>query len=264
MDDTKTLDRKFLFPRSKKLQAPSDPRDYNYKPSTIALREAVTLREWDSRVEDQNEASSCVGNAVCNAYELLLKKKSPDLFKELSRLFVYYNARKEDGLTVMSDEGTYVRSALRGLQSHGVCSEVIWPYDITKVNVEPSAEAYAAALDYKIAAYYRLRTINQICDALNNEYPVPYGMEIFDRFYDVDASNPIVNMPYGSEENLGGHAMCLIGYDLAKKLFLAKNSFGTDWGDQGYCWVPFNYIRDYGYDIWVFDISTSQSLSDIH
>ena len=61
-------------------------------------------------------------------------------------------------------------------------------------------------------------------------------------------------MPYGNEENLGGHAMCIVGYDLPKQLYLVKNSFGTAWGIDGYCWMPFNYTSDYGYDIWTFDL----------
>lgn len=27
-----------------------------------------------------------------------------------------------------------------------------------------------------------------------------------------------------------------------------------EWGDQGYCWIPFEYISRYGFDMWVFDI----------
>jgi C1A family cysteine protease len=46
----------------------------------------------------------------------------------------------------------------------------------------------------------------------------------------------------------------MVGYDLEKRLFLAKNSFGPDWGDNGYCWIPFDYIKQEGYDIWTFDI----------
>jgi C1A family cysteine protease len=46
----------------------------------------------------------------------------------------------------------------------------------------------------------------------------------------------------------------MVGYRLPEQQFLAKNSFGTAWGDRGYCWIPFEYLEQHGYDRWVFDI----------
>jgi len=232
----------------------SDPRDRNYSKSNKLLREHVDLRSWASPIESQEDAGDCVGHAVANAYEFLLKQHRPGDFVDLSRLFIYYNARYIDDPDSITDSGTYIRSALRGLKLYGVCDETVWPYDLAKVNTQPDEAAFAATVSRRISSYYRLREVDDISDAVNNNRPVVFGLEIFDRFYDADQSNPIVQMPYGNEENLGGHAMCVLGYDFPKRLFLVKNSFGTDWGDQGYCWIPFNYVRDYGYDIWTFDL----------
>jgi len=45
-----------------------------------------------------------------------------------------------------------------------------------------------------------------------------------------------------------------VGYDLNKKVLLARNSFGRDWGMEGYCYLPFDYVRQEVMDMWVFDI----------
>jgi C1A family cysteine protease len=45
-----------------------------------------------------------------------------------------------------------------------------------------------------------------------------------------------------------------VGYDLTKKLFLARNSFGEDWCMGGYFWVPFDYAKKDFMDSWTFDI----------
>jgi len=50
------------------------------------------------------------------------------------------------------------------------------------------------------------------------------------------------------------YIMCIIGYDLSKCPYLVKNSFGTDWGADGYAWLPFDYVQDYGYNMWTFDL----------
>jgi hypothetical protein len=107
----------------------------------------------------------------------------------------------------------------------------------------------------KISSYQKLISIYYITEVLNSNKPVVFGMEIYESFMDLNERISTVNFPSRKEHNLGGHTMCMIGYDLEKRLFLAKNSFGSDWGDNGCCWIPFDYIRQEGYDIWTFDIS---------
>ncbi|MBN2082363.1 PQQ-binding-like beta-propeller repeat protein [bacterium] len=38
----------------------------------------------------------------------------------------------------------------------------------------------------------------------------------------------------------GAHAMLIVGYDDAKQAFKVRNSWGTDWGDEGYCWIGYD------------------------
>lgn len=38
------------------------------------------------------------------------------------------------------------------------------------------------------------------------------------------------------------HAVLIVGYDLGKKIFHFKNSWGTQWGDQGYGTISFDYM----------------------
>lgn len=59
------------------------------------------------------------------------------------------------------------------------------------------------------------------------------------------------------ENLIGGHAVTFVGYDLTKKLFLARNSFGEDWCMDGYFLVPFDYAENDFMDSWVFDIELS-------
>jgi C1A family cysteine protease len=107
----------------------------------------------------------------------------------------------------------------------------------------------------RISSYHKLISIYYITEVLNYNKPVVFGMEIYDSFMDLNERISTVNFPGRKERSVGGHAMCMVGYDMRKRLFLAKNSFATTWGDNGYCWIPFDYIRQEGYDIWTFDIS---------
>jgi C1A family cysteine protease len=231
-----------------------DDRDYIYKnDSTEVLRESVDLREWDTIVESQNSLGSCSANAITNAYELCVNRMYPEYFTHLSRLFLYYNARVEYGI-IEEDEGMFLKDGLKSLSKFGICTEELWPYNPENFTVQPTEECYEDAKKRKISKYQKLISIYYMTQVLNYNKPVVFGMQIYDSFMDLNERISTVTFPSRKEKSLGGHAMCMVGYDLGKKLFLAKNSFGTDWGDKGYCWIPFDYVRQEGYDIWTFDI----------
>ena len=42
----------------------------------------------------------------------------------------------------------------------------------------------------------------------------------------------------------GNHAMVLCGYSEDEKIFIVRNSWGTKFGDRGYCYIPYSYISD--------------------
>ena len=234
--------------------SPTDERDSIYRNDNAEIvREFVDLREWDSIVESQSQLGSCASNALTNAYELSVIREYPKYFAHLSRLFIYYNTRAEYG-DVLTDVGMFLRDGLKSLAKFGVCSEKLWPYDAEKFDDKPTEECYGDAEKRKILRYQRILSIHSITRVLNSNKPVVFGIGIYESFMDLNERIPIVTFPSRREESLGGHAMCLVGYDLEKKLFLAKNSFGSDWGNKGYCWIPFDYIRQEAYDIWTFDI----------
>jgi C1A family cysteine protease len=240
-----------------------DERDYIYRSdSTEVLRESVDLREWDSIIESQYDLGSCGSNALTNAYESCVNRLYPEYFNHLSRLFIYYNTRAEYG-DIQKDDGIFLRDGLKSLAKFGVCDESLWPYDITKFDDRPTEECYEDAKKRKILNYQKLISTYYITEVLNNNNPVVFAMEIYDSFMDLNERISTVNFPGRKEKSLGGHAMCMVGYDLPNRLFLAKNSFGTGWANKGYCWIPFDYIRQEGYDVWTFEITNQSGESNV-
>lgn len=231
-----------------------DRRDKIYKVSGKNLREKVDLREWDSLVENQEQLGSCVGHALTSGYELITKKKYPDKFVELSRLFVYYNARfLED--TQTEDTGASIKDALKSVNHVGVCEEKYWPYILDMFDDKPSVAAYRDAITRTITEYHKLNTLNDALDSVNDGKPIVIGASIFSSFMDLDNVNHIIPIPNSREKNEGGHAMLIVGYDLPNNMFLIKNSFGTEWGMNGYAWMPFDYAEQQVFEYWTFEIS---------
>lgn len=230
-----------------------DWRDFAYTPTGAQISETVDLRKYASPVEEQGHLGSCVANAVVGAYELLLNKEYPAQFINLSRLFIYYNARLLEN-NVNDDVGIYVRDGIKSVKTYGVCNEILWPYNIDDFAKRPSSEAYDDAMHRNIKNYYRLVGIHDILDALNSGKPVIFGMKVYNVFDKLQEYGCVLSSPSKDEEPIGGHAMCLVGYDLQNKLVLARNSFGEHWCIHGYCWITFDYIETETLDSWIFDI----------
>ena len=55
---------------------------------------------------------------------------------------------------------------------------------------------------------------------------------------------------------MGGHAIAAVGYDDDKEYFIVRNSWGTEWGDNGYCYIPYTYLlnKNLANDFWKLEL----------
>ncbi len=232
-----------------------DHRDYMFtavRRVVAKLPTSVDLRPSCPPVEDQGALGSCTGNAIAGALEFLeLKDKLP--LVDLSRLFIYYNERVMEH-TVNSDSGAQIRDGIKSVAKQGVCSEAKWPYDIKKFAAKPTPACYKEALKHCISQYQRLSTLDDMRSTLASGYPFVFGFTVYESFESQDvAKTGVVPMPQKSERMLGGHAVVGVGYDDAQKRFIVRNSWGTDWGMQGYFTIPYDYLSNphLASDFWV-------------
>lgn len=216
-------------------------------------RRRVDLREWASPVEEQRQLGSCTAQAVVGAYELLTKMHYPDQFADLSRLFLYYNARKISG-DIKKDIGAYISTAIEAVKTYGLCREDLWPYDPDKFDIEPGYICYRDARKRTINKVYEITSHEEIIDMLDRQHPVVVGVAVYSDFDRINNQSTILKMPRETEEPIGSHAMCIVGYDDSKQQFLLRNSFGDDWGEGGYFWIPYEYADANFSDMWAFSL----------
>ena len=91
--------------------------------------------------------------------------------------------------------------------------------------------------------------------------PVVFGFRVFASFEsDAVARTGVVPMPGADEALLGGHAVVAVGYDADR--FVVRNSWGSAWGDDGYCTMPVEYVTDpvLAGDLWVLETVTAASV----
>jgi C1A family cysteine protease len=236
------------------LRDPKDSRDWIFKavhaPKEIHLPEKVSLRDkFKEPPYDQGELGSCSAQAATAAFTFV-HGGGP-----YSRLALYYCERMLEG-TVDQDSGAFLRDAIKVLSNTGVGLEKDWPYDISKFNVEPPPVEVQEAAENKIATYSSLTDGNadEYRQCLADGYPFIIGIQLYRSFESQEvASNGIVFMPENNEEHLGGHAVTVIGYDEnfkngffspKKRYYEVRNSWGTNWGDDGHFWIPAEYLEN--------------------
>jgi C1A family cysteine protease len=223
-----------------------DHRDLSYQavaPAPRRLPSRIDLREHCSPVEDQGALGSCTANALVGNLELL-EKKAGHRPTNLSRLFVYYNERVIEG-TVDSDSGAFLRDGIKALVKSGVCPESEWRYAIRKFSRKPPASCYKHAEQHCVVSYYRITKLQEMKSCLADGYPFVFGFTVYEAFESTKvAKTGQLDMPKPKERSVGGHAVMAVGYDDKEKRFLIRNSWGEDWGQDGYFTMPYAYLED--------------------
>lgn len=232
--------------------------------SKIQATESINIdyRKYLSPVKDQGNLGSCVGFAATalkefhENFEYIAelsegkRRKREKEFYDLSEQWTYWNAKKIDpwGPSV---EGTSIRYALKVLQKIGCPPEDAWKYTDDKINIgEPESWSHMIARWNTIESYWRVDSVSDMISALQNDGPVLVGVGCYEEIFRPQA-NGFVPYPADPENCYGGHALLVCGYDETTQRFLFKNSWGLNWGDNGYGWFGYDYMRDFCWDAWV-------------
>lgn len=205
----------------------------------VKLPSEIDLRLKFQKVYDQGALGSCTANALCG----LIGYNIPSLYG--SRLFVYYNERVLEN-SIPYDAGATLEDGIIALQKYGVCQESEWVYDITKFNIKPPDECYISALEHTISEAENIHNdMTDMKNSLVNGYPFVVGIAIYKSFESIIVSkNGMVPMPHSQDTLLGGHAVICVGYDDNKQVWIMRNSWGSNWGDKGYFYLPYLYLLD--------------------
>lgn len=243
----------------------SSPKKYkifSYHKQLKSIK-SIDLRNQCPTVYDQGTLGSCTANAICGAYEfeMLKQKEVLDESTSVSRLFLYYCERDLEG-TTDSDSGAQIKDGIT-VAKKGLCTEKLWPYDISKFSVKPPENCYDNEKYHRCVDAEPIGLDNiemDIKQSLLDGYPVIFGIQLYQEFEsDSVAQTGIVSVPQAGEKLLGGHAMLIVGFlsginqvDKNREYFIVRNSWSAQWGDKGYCYIPVEYVsnNNYASDFW--------------
>jgi len=230
------------------------------------LPDKVDLREYFSPIEDQKNLGSCTsmaGVALIEYYE----RRAFGNHVDGSKLFLYKVTRNLLGLK--GDTGAHIRSTMGAMVLFGIPPEKYWPYDIDAFDKEPPSFVYSLAQNYKADLYFRLDCVldrKVVLDCikffLSHGFPSMFGFVVYDSIIQATETGKIP-FPEKTDKIRGGHALAAAGYDdsmviqndnggyTTKGAFLIRNSWGKEWGEEGWGWLPYEYLlRGLAIDWW--------------
>ncbi len=250
-----------------------DFRDRPYAPSLVEVPPAVELdryRRFGAPVLDQGTEGACTGFGLATVANYLLRTREsdPDVTRVSPRM-LYEMARRYDEWEGEAYSGSSARGAVKGWHKHGVCASDEWPYIPGSGQEELTPDRIADAASRPLGAYYRVNHKDLVSvHAALAEVGIVYATGIVHQNWDkVNKKTGVIPPRTRNTDLLGGHAFAVVAYD--HRGFWIQNSWGEDWGHEGFALLTYEDWLTTATDAWVVRLgapvtigSTSESIED--
>jgi hypothetical protein len=224
-----------------------------------ALRETeVDLGEFFLEAEDQNGQNSSPAFACAGLVEYF-QARCTGVYVRLAKPFLYQNAKRVQ--RIQGDFGVGIRATWKALVRSGAPPEEFYRSSVPDGKVpEQDPFLFSFARDYHELVYFRLdernvsgdATLKRIKALLAAGIPCVLGFPVPAHLRD----GPDIPYGYGKNASCGGQAAIAVGYRdglrySVKGALRIRNSWGTEWGINGYGFLPYAYVRErLARDIW--------------
>jgi C1A family cysteine protease len=188
---------------------------------------------YATKVKNQGECGACVAFGTLGALEALLK------------IHYYKNAKKDVNLSEAHlfscgggtcDEGWHPKNACVYLKKNGVPDDACFPYREVDQDCADTCKDWKKRIGpTKILSYRSSRNMTTIKKKISTNGPQVGGIAVYSDFFSY-TSGVYQHVSGGLE---GYHCIAIFGYDDVSRCWICKNSWNTDWGDDG--WFKIGY-----------------------
>lgn len=193
----------------------------------------VAGANYVTSIKDQAGCGSCVAFGTVAVLESMVRiaAKQPGLAVNLSEAYVYHCLGASNGAIPCPDGGWWPHQALTAMRS-GVTDDANYPYT-DKAQPCRRGSDWKSRLT-KFAGFTRKTSVSAMKAYLSTVGPLVACFTIYEDFFYFYTGGIYKYRAATAGEVIGGHCVAIIGYDDAKKCWIAKNSWGTGWGEEGY------------------------------
>jgi len=220
----------------------------------------VDLSSQMSPVLNQGQQGSCgafsLSYAILSYQQKLVHNWSyflsdgvtPDNTHLFSAAFLY------NSVNGGTDGGSTLTGNLAFEAANGNATLVDTPYNPADFLTQPSATAKQNAMGYRITQYARVdpKNTNAVKAQLAAGNAVYWAMMVDSNFQALTGQQ-VWKGPI--QAGAGGHAMALAGYDDSLGAFIIRNSWGTDWGNNGYGYIDYGAFAKYTLSAFVIKVA---------
>lgn len=205
------------------------------QPPAAGVRPAVV--DWRSRfgwtwittVQDQGPCESCWAFAATALVSSMVRIEHA-VWSKRSEGDVH------DGMGAKCGNTGNVPAALDWIVAHGICDPDCYPYKTDDSPYAPTADRDGRTV--KVSGYQEIGDINQQKDWLDQVGPLAVCFAVYNDFFAYSTGvYHRVNDP--SNTLAGYHCVLIVGYDDTQGAWIIKNSWGTGWGENGYCYIGY-------------------------
>lgn len=227
-------------------------------PSLHALPPVVDLSAHLPPIGNQGAQGSCVGWALGYYFKTFQESvergwslTTPE--HQFSPSFIY-NQRPTSNCD--RDAGMSFYGGFSVLRDKGAAPLAAFPYDVGDTCTQPSTTVLQDAWQYRLEdfapIYQRQGTadVSTLKALLAEGTPFAIAVPVYSSFYRVTASDPVLRRPSDDETFYGGHAMFVVGYDDTVGGFKTVNSWGPNWGRDGYCYLAYDFVQYETWEAW--------------
>lgn len=221
------------------------------------LPSKYSLKQHCPAVINQGQVGSCIGWSMAYGAFTIMKAQEEGWTDEkqitdnaFSAMYVYNQVKLGD-----CGQGSLFSTSLKLLQSEGDCLSKDFDYPLDDCNRIPEQEHKIAAeqAKYEVQDYYTLfknadkENIkkDKVKVSISENKPVIIGMLIRENFKNLTKEDKYWNPDAGDKTSAGGHAMVIVGYNDDKNAFEVMNSWGKEWGNDGYFWLKYDDFAKY-------------------
>ncbi len=211
------------------------------------LPSRVSLEKYCPNRLNQGSQGSCVGWS--SAYAARTIQQSIATGKPGNQV-AFSASSLYNQIKLPNCQGAYIHTAMDVMYKKGVLPYNEFKYDEYDCERTPTNSQMSLASQYKTRGFERLweneggTDLIAIKQNIAQGAPVVIGMLVGGSFMSAMQGRKLWE-PSRSDRNMrgfGGHAMCVMGYDDTYEggAFQIMNSWGSNWGDRGFCWVRYS------------------------
>lgn len=228
-----------------------DARDLRFAEAVPAVREVLppaAALPHPHPVRDQRQVPCCVSIAVATCMEAIDALHGPAV--QLSVLFNYFVARPDPGVPATLE----LRDGLNAATRAGICEFALHPAPFSEAGMRQRPSAAAVADARRRCIVGASGTMRRPCyrrlpadpmewrRALAMSMPLAIGIWVTPAYHAMNAQRPVHGPVEGATSE--GHAVTVLGYDDARRVFTVKDSRGQGFAAQGYWYLPYALLSE--------------------